>query len=151
MRNLIIALACVGMAIGVTLPKLYAMTQIRGWIPGAVVRMETVSQKWNQTPAEHPDGRDVYWISWGTKSIREVGPHRLNVEPEEWPGIAIGSPVEIVTVSGDPWPHTRNGIFASNGQFVFDGCLLLAEAIGALLCGVAYARERRLAGSVWEA
>jgi hypothetical protein len=123
---LIVALC---LALGVTGPKLYKMTQIRGWLPGASVQQRPITEKWHQTPEEHPDAQDTYWVAFTEDDIRKVGNHRLNVEPEKWASLSEGDSVEVVYVSGSPKPYLRDGIFVSWGNFVFD-LLLLGLEVG---------------------
>jgi len=127
-KHVAVALLAFGMAFGITLPKLYKMCQIKLWIPGAVLGEERITQKWHQTPAEHPKGRNVYWISWGDTPIREVGAHRTNIEREQWESLRVGALVETVRIPGDPSPYLRrNDIFVSPGNFAFDFALLGVE------------------------
>jgi hypothetical protein len=111
----------------ITFPKLYRMCQVKGWIPGGVVRIETITDVWHQTPDEHPKGNHAYWVSWGSRSIRVVGHHRMNLEKEHWARFRVGDQVQLVDIPGDPHPHTRDGIFVSSGNFGFDIVLLLVE------------------------
>ncbi len=115
------------LAFGITGPKLYKMCQIRGWVPGAVTAVRTVMQKWHQTADEDPEDRDTYWIAITDQDVHKVGPHRLNVFAETWEALSVGDPVEIITVPGDPAPHLRDGIFASDSSFAFDLVLLTGE------------------------
>ena len=133
MKNVFILVIALGMAFGVTIPKLYKMCQIKGWLPGANATNEIITQKWNQTPAEHPSGRDTYWIAWTDDDIRKVGEHRVNVPPEHWNHLNLGDQIEVVRLSGDGWAYLRDDIFVSVGNFAFDGILLVAEI------GVAFA------------
>jgi hypothetical protein len=118
-------LAVVGLF--VTLPKLQAMAQIRGWLPGAEARTVVITDKWHQTAAEHHEGREVYWIAWGGEEIRKVGHHRLNLLPEDWAALDVGQQLELVLLPGDPTPHLRNSIFDSAGNFAIDLLLLGVE------------------------
>ena len=132
-----------GMAFGVTIPKLYKMCQIKGWLPGAPATQETITQKWNETPAEHPRGRDTYWIAWSDDDIRKVGDHRVNVPPDYWNNIDVGDQIDVVRLSGDRWPYLRDGIFVSAGNFVFDGILLATEIGVAIAMIIGLIRNRR--------
>src|SRR4051812_12850521 len=79
-----------------TLHKLHRMEQIRGWKPGATVRTEFVRQKFGD--AEN----DAYWIALSDESIRRPGPHRMNLEREDWERLQLGAPLEVVYLPGDP-------------------------------------------------
>ncbi len=142
LKNVIILVVSLGLAFGVTAPKLYKMSQIRGWVPGATSRQETITQKWHQTSAEHPRGRDTYWIAWSDVEIRTVGDHRLNVEGDMWDGFEVGDQIDVVRLPGDRWPYTRDGIFASAGNIAFDCILLLAEIGVAVTMVIGLFRDR---------
>jgi hypothetical protein len=131
-----------------TLRKLDRMEQIRGWKPGAVVRSEVV----RQMAGDPEDG--AYWVAFTDKSVRLPGNHRMNLPPEQWGRLRVGDPVEVVYVPGDPSPYTRDGIYASDGNFAFDRGLLVVEGgmvgvsvIGATALGVCFlirdSRSRR--------
>lgn len=143
MKNLIILMVSLGLAFGVTVPKLYKMAQIKAWIPGATTRQETITQKWHQTPEEHRRRRNVYWIAWSDTEIRDVGDHRLNVDEEVWDKLAVGDQIEVVRLPNDPWPYLRNDVFTSTGNFVFDFILLVAEIGVAVGMAVGLVRDRR--------
>lgn len=138
---LIVAL---GVGIGVTGPKLYKMAQIKGWLPGATAADWTVTQKWHQTPNQHPSGRNTYWIATTEEDIRKIGPHRLNVPSEKWESLKEGDKLEIVSVPGDPAPYLRDGIFVSWGNFAFDLALLGVEfgVVGVMVWPLRRLRKR---------
>lgn len=108
---------------GYTTYKLSMMLQIRGWISGANIRRESVTQK------HISQGRrgEAYWLSWTSDNIQNPGNHRLNVSYGQWKNITLGDQIEIVYTKGSDTPHTRDGIYASNGNLMFDGLLLLGE------------------------
>ncbi len=144
MKNLAIALIALGLAMGVTIPKLYKMSQIRGWVSGAKVTQKAITQKWHQTPAEHPEGRDVYWIAWTAEKIRSVGNHRMNVPPELWNRLNVGDQIEGIRLHGDPRLYLREGIFASDGNFAVDVILLIVEiGVAATMIASLFRRRNR--------
>jgi len=116
-----------GVAVIVTGPKLYQMARIKGWLGGANSQERVIVEKWNQTPDQHPRGRDTYWISLTEDDIRKRGPHRLNLEPEQWRDLQVGDKIEVVYLPGDPEPYLRDGIYTSWGNFAFDFVLLGLE------------------------
>jgi hypothetical protein len=137
----VVLFIALGLAAGVTIPKLWTMCQIKGWLPGAITAQETVTQKWYQSAEEHPRGWDTYWISWSDTDIRTVGLHRINVEPQYWESVAVGDPLEVVRLPNDARPHLRNDIFVSVGNFSFDLALLAVEIGVALIMLVILARN----------
>ena len=145
MKQLLTAVVALGLAALITIPKLYRMAQIKAWIPGATITREVVAQKWHQLPSEYPRERDVYWISWGPAPIREVGPHRTNLEADDWARVEVGQPVNVVRIPGDEHTYTQNDIFVSTGNFVFDIVLLLIELTVGVAAIVRW-RRARLAG-----
>src|SRR4029453_9853595 len=110
-------------ALGVsyTSGKLHKMRQIRGWKPGAEVRIHTVHDKWSD---HHTGG----WVAFSEKSVRTPGDHRLYLPTEVWKRYEIGDPIEVVFISGDPSPYHREDIYADDGNFIFDNVLLLFES-----------------------
>ena len=90
MKYIAIFVIALGLAIFATIPKLYKMCQIRGWLPGATVVTETVSQKWHETPEAHNRYREVYWISWSDVDIQRIGTHRTNVTADRWNALNVG-------------------------------------------------------------
>ncbi len=139
---LIGAAALLLLAVTVTGPKLYKMAQIRGFVPGAEVVQKQITDKWHQTSAEHHKGRNVYWISWGNKSIKEKGAHRVNLEHDTWKQYHIGQKLELAYIGKDSKPYLADGIYASNDNLIFDCVLLLIELFGAITLMLAYRKQR---------
>ena len=108
---------------GYTSYKIWMMCQIRGWVPGATTRVEQITQK------HISNGRrgNAYWVSWTDEPIQNPGDHRLNLTSEQWQAVDLGDTIEVVYATGSSMPHTRDGIYAENGSFIFDGLLLAAE------------------------
>lgn len=131
------------LALGVTVPKLVKMSQIKGWTTGAEVKVEKVTQKWNQTPDIHPSNRNTFWISWSNKDIKLVGDHRTNVQKEKWDNINIGDEIELIYVPGDTSAYLRDGIFVEYGNFVFDIVLLLGEITTVIILLIQLIKRRR--------
>lgn len=126
---LVVALA---LAFGVTARKLYKMSQIMGWQPGANVTTRVIIQKGVN---EGRRGRQHYWVSWAGEPPPA---DRANVSPEIWARMKVGDPVDVVRVPGDDAAYLRNGVFVEPGNFVFDIVLF------ALTLGVAVASAGRL-------
>jgi hypothetical protein len=123
------------LAVGVTIPKLYKMAQIVGWLPGAEVTTGFITQKGVD---EGMRGRQHYWVSWAIHGGAFSRADRGNVSPEVWAKMRVGDSVEVARVPGDDAGHLRNGVFVEPGNFVFDFVLL------ALTLGVAVASAGRL-------
>lgn len=121
--------ALVGVAF--TWQKLERMKRIRGHEPGARVESHQVLEKWVRSSS-------TYWIRWAEGDIRRPGTHRLNLPRAVWSRYAVGDEIEIVFVPGDSSPHHREGIYASDGNFVFDYLLLACESGLALVSLLAF-------------
>jgi hypothetical protein len=120
------------LAFGVTARKLYKMTQIMGWQPGARVTTRAIAQKGVN---EGMRGREHYWVSWGGEPPPA---DHANVSPEVWERMKVGDSVEVVRVPGDDAAYLRNGVFVEPGNFVFDVVLFVVTL------GVAVASAGRL-------
>lgn len=122
-KTLGILVLALGAALVITVPKLVRMARIRGWLPGATVSTEVITQKW-----DHPSrsGR-AYWVAWSERDIREVGPHRLNIPQARWERLAIGDTISLVRVGRRSSPYLGDGIYASTGNFILDIALLMFE------------------------
>ncbi len=122
--------------------KLFRMTQIRGWSPGTRTVAYTVRQKYVQ-PSLRLSRSDAYLVSWSnTEHVKTPGNHRINVPKEQYNKYYIGAPIEIVYLGNSETPYLKDGIYASNGNFGFDGGCLVVLLIGAILFGYYYVTER---------
>jgi hypothetical protein len=138
-RRYMLILVVATLLAGYTSYKIWMMCQIRGWVPGATTRLEQVTQK------HISNGRrgDAYWVSWTDQPIQNPGDHRLNLTREQWQAVDLGDTIEVVYASGSSMPHTRDGIYAENGSFIFDGLLLIAEITTIIVMIVRLFRLRR--------
>jgi hypothetical protein len=149
------------------------MARIKGWVPGAAVAREVITQK-GIAPAKRARDDDIYWVSWAKDDVREEDVRRgsgglinffswatdfrdtwkrcVRVPPEVWEGMQKGDPLEVIHIAGDESPYLRNDIFVESGQFVFDLLLLAAEATVAIVMFVQivkrYRRSQTSAGQV---
>jgi hypothetical protein len=127
-KSVTILVLAAAAALLITVPKLFTMARIRGWLPGASQSTEIIAQKW-----DHPSRRGhAYWIAWSERDIREVGPHRLSVPRDRWERLAVGDRIAIVRLPRHRQPYLRDGIYASTGNFLLDVLILLVE-IGVVL------------------
>jgi len=120
--------------------KLVTMAQIRGWLPGARTATVTVTQMYEETTQEKA-GRNTYpvtayWVSWTNTDVHQPGNHRVDVALEEWGQLRVGAALEVIYAGFDQRPNTRKGVYASDGNFVFDLVLLTCE--GLLMLGGAW-------------
>ena len=117
----------------VTTSKLYTMYQLTGRIGGASTVTQRVSQKWDDYSWNSTTKRyeHTYWVSWTDQNIHEPGTHRANLTYDRWSRLRLADPIEVTYVPGDPTPYVQDGIFLSEGNFLFDYVLLFAELAGA--------------------
>ncbi|MGB0953595.1 MAG: hypothetical protein ACPG31_10235 [Planctomycetota bacterium] len=138
-----VGLVSLGLCVGVTIPKVWRMMKIRGWVEGAIATEVVVTDSWHQTKEKHPKNRETFWIAWDDADIHQRGPNRIILSPDLWAGILVGSTVEIIRFPDDPHPYHAEGIFASNGNFVFDAMVLTAWFLFARTGYIAFRRLRR--------
>jgi hypothetical protein len=112
----------------ITVPKLYTMCALRGWVPGAQGRLHRVTQKLVTSKINGPG--NVYWVSWNREDIHKIGNHRIDLPLERWQVTNIGDPIEIITVGRNTTPFLPNDGFANGFNFGFDIMLLSAEVLG---------------------
>lgn len=120
---------CAGLML-ITVPKIYAMAQIKGWIPGGVATHVVITSKWHQSADEARDGKEAFFIAWNRADIHVPGAHRTNVFGDQWSRMQVGDSIEIVNVPGDADSYLRDDIYVSPGNFVVDFVFLLFEVIG---------------------
>src|SRR5712671_4298882 len=101
LQPLAIAIFALGMAAIVTVPKLYRMFEIKGWVSGRTSSREVVLQKWY----EHTDKYDSYWIGWGPEPVQQVSSNRINIEEDDWNRLQIFDHIDIVRIPGSRWPY----------------------------------------------
>jgi len=128
-----VAVLALWLMLAVTGPKLYKMAQIRGFIGGATLLERTItdkaSQDWrtalslNRTSSSGTN----YFIAWNEQSALEAGPNRINIQQEQWEKLNIGDSIDLMRLPHDEATYIRTGIFASNGNFMFDAILLALQ------------------------
>jgi hypothetical protein len=136
LRGVVLGVCIMGLAI--TVPKLYRMSAIKGWIPGATTHIYRVTQK----TVHQSDYGDVHWIGWTSRDVDEPGNHRINVGADQWARLQNGDPIEILTVGNDPTPELRDGVYTEPGNFAFDVVLLLLEIAGIVLVTRSFRRVK---------
>ncbi len=97
--------------------KLVDMAKIRGWIDGTSENVFYISDKYIHSGGHNGD---TYLISWTNDAIKTQGPHRIKIEKFQWENVVIGDPIKIVKLRGDDTPYLRDGIYASNSNFIFE-------------------------------
>jgi len=108
-----------------TSAKLYKMTAIRGWVPGAIYKEHVVTDKRVLDGEYGP----AHWIAWEGADITQRSTFRETLDEEQWETINIGDKVAIAYYRDDPEPYKLDGIYVSPGNFVFDLILLIGEIL----------------------
>ena len=121
-----------------TSQKIYAMAQIRGWLAGGTKERVRVTSKWFKPPS-------TYWVAWGNQNIRVMSDSRINIQQELWLKIEVGNLIEIVKLGDSPTPYLKDGIYTSNGNFIFDFGLLLLEIVGISIGGFQWFKRKSFA------
>ena len=103
------------------LNKLYTMTQIRGWSSGSIIHHHTVTDK------RQLEGLfdNAYWVAWDDSDITVPSSERINLYDKQWLPLKVGDTISIVTIPNNPIPYNREGIYASNGNFILDIVLIV--------------------------
>jgi hypothetical protein len=94
--------------------KLFRMAQVRGWISGARPETALVVRKWRKS------GRYLRYVT-------KEGQEEQRVPEALFHSVEVGGQVEVRYLPGDRTPHLARGVYASRGNFIFDGFLLLLE------------------------
>jgi hypothetical protein len=126
----------------ITVSKLYKMAQVKGWIAGAVVTQEVITQK-GVNPARRLRDTDSYWVSWVDGDVGRSWEKRVRVPADTWERMRLGDPIELIRVSGDSYPYLKEGVGVQTGNFVFDLMLLVAEVTVAVVMSYLLIRKYR--------
>jgi hypothetical protein len=113
-------LAFILLLLGIFINKLHTMVQVRGLIEGATEERQQITDK------SILDGNfgEAYWIAWNNSDITERSSNRINIDETQWIDLAIGDNIPIIRLSDDPIPYYREGIYASDGNFILDFVLI---------------------------
>lgn len=103
--------------------KIIKMLKIREIIEGSNYIKKEITGKW----IDNVSDSDSYWISWNNVNIKERSTDRINLPNEEWKKFEIGDTIEITYFKYDIFPYYKNGIYASNGNFIFDLIIICIE------------------------
>ena len=106
--------------LGILLNKLHTMFQVRGLLGGATEELQQITDK------KILDGQfgEAYWIAWNHSDITQPSPNRINIDEKQWINFDIGESITITRLSDDPVPYYRQGIYASDGNFILDFALI---------------------------
>jgi hypothetical protein len=122
----VLAIVCLGGLTFFTSSKLLRMAKIRGFVSGPPPLEKIISAK----AVVSGEYNDAYWLAWDSADIRVPGRNRINVPEELWDRSSVGDRISVIYFADSKWPYTRDGIYASDENFVFDGILLLLWLIG---------------------
>lgn len=140
-RRVVLFIVCT-LLLFFTAPKLYRMKQITGAVPGAKKYPAVVKDKWRSNSGEF----GYYDLSWEA-DIPERGGKiegQDRAEYEDWKPLQPGSQIQVVVLSNNEAYYTRS-IYAGEGNFIVDYCLLAGEIGGMLFAvgGFLWRRNRR--------
>jgi hypothetical protein len=106
--------------LGVLINKLHTMAQVRGLLEGASEELQKITDK---KILEGQFGA-AYWIAWNHSDITQPSSNRINVDEQQWINFNIGDAIAINRLPDDPIPYYREGIYASDGNFILDLVLI---------------------------
>ena len=106
--------------LGLVINKLHTMAQVRGLLGGATAERQKITDK---KIVEGQFGA-AYWIAWNHSNITQPSSNRINVDETQWINFNIGDAITIIRLPDDPIPYYREGIYASDGNFILDFVLI---------------------------
>jgi hypothetical protein len=106
--------------LGVLINKLHTMAQVRSLLEGASEELQKITDK---KILEGEFGA-AYWIAWNHSDISQPSSNRINVDEQQWINFNIGDAITIIRLPEDPVPYYREGIYASDGNFILDFVLI---------------------------
>ena len=106
--------------LGVLINKLHTMAQVRGLLEGASEELQKITDK---KILEGQFGA-AYWIAWNHSDITQPSSNRINVDEKQWIKFEIGDAITTIQLPDDPIPYYREGIYASDGNFILDFVLI---------------------------
>jgi len=106
--------------LGVLINKLHTMAQVRGLLGGATEELQTSTDKKILEGQFGP----AYWIAWNHSDITLPSSNRINIDEKQWIKFNIGDAISIIRLAEDPIPYYREGIYASDGNFILDFVLI---------------------------
>ncbi len=104
--------------------RVFRMTQIQGWVPGARIATYTVTEKY-QDRGRRLNSK-TYWVRWAAPGVQDPDKLQVMLEYDNWAKLQVGSPIQITYV-GDDTPYTLDN--ASDIDFAIDGILLFGGLV----------------------
>lgn len=135
----ILAACLLGYLAFFTSAKLLKMARIRGFIEGP----PPVSKRITDKAVLQGKYGDSYWIAWDGADIRRPSKSRLNLPEEAWGRYSVGDQFQVFLFPGETWAYSREDIYVSDGNFVFDLILLSLWLVGLSLLGYYHHRRWR--------
>ena len=106
--------------LGILINKLHTMTQVRGLLGDAAEELQKITDK---RILEGQFGA-AYWIAWDYSDVTQPSSNRINVNEKQWTNFNIGDSIKIIRLPDDSVPYYREGIYASDGNFILDFVLI---------------------------
>ena len=135
----IVGIACLLFLTWFTGSKLVKMAKIRGFVAGPAPQAKIIT---NKAVLAGSSG-DAYWIVWDGADIRTPGRNRVNLPKEVWDRFQLDDPIAVYYFPGEEWAYTREDIYASDENFIFDGVLLTGWIAGIAALGFLQLRHMR--------
>lgn len=119
---------------GFTSVKLYRMAEIRGVVGDRVHEEHVITSK--------RVDRAACWVAWDGGRARGWETDAVQIPRRRCPEFKEGDTIQVVRIESNGAVYLEDGIYASNGNFVFDFILLCIEVIAALVLLVLLLRRR---------
>jgi hypothetical protein len=119
--------------LAVTCDKLYAMAQIRGWLPGATMTTCTVTEKYEDIWTRiQRNGA----FRLNCPNLQRMPGQRVQLSLALWLKTQVGTTLPIVQVGGlfEGNLYVQNDLGSSDGDFVVDGAFLIVEVLVIWMC-----------------
>jgi hypothetical protein len=111
------------------------MARIRGWVGDRIEETHVVTGK--------RIDRHVCWVAWDGAKPRGWEDRAVQLPRDRCGKVEPGDEIEIVRLDAVSEAYLVDGIYASNGNLVFDFVLVGLAGATALIFGVAFVRRRR--------
>ena len=114
--------------LAITCTKVYAMAQIRGWLPGAKVTTCVVTENYEDlwSRIQHNGA-----FRLNCPSLVRAPGARVQLSFERWLTTEVGTALPIVQVGGffSDGLYVQNDLGSTDGDFVVDGAFFIVEVL----------------------
>ena len=131
-KNLVISIGIGLLGTFITVPRLYKMFQIKGYISGATLTTNYVTKKW--VSDSHLRYETHYNISWAEDTVNIKENQVDNIDKETWKNMNVGYTINVVSFRSDKKAYTNNSLYVANGNFILDFVLLAGQLFVFIFC-----------------